>query len=241
MQQDASATAGLCQACGIAAGTLQHAPAPAPVTGIWCARCYGKLARRGQWLHMLYRYRFFVVFALVMLFVLGQKAMAQEFTKAAQCVVGTRVVNRDGQAGVIASADGSSCRVKLDATGKIDYNIFWMLRPEGGTGKGSGRAGATAAPSTSAPGSGGLVAGLYKCYMLAGTTLNYAFIDIRIEDNSRYRDKSGKAGTWKLADGGKIVFTGPLAAANARLLPGPRIGLNMDGGGFFNTSCSIGR
>ena len=39
---------------------------------------------------------------------------------------------------------------------------------------------------------------------------------------------------------GKIVFeSGPLAKANAKLLPGPKIGLNMTGGSFFNTTCSL--
>ncbi len=164
--------------------------------------------------------------------------IAAEFTRASDCVVGQRVLNRDNQAGVVVSADGSSCRVKLDATGKIDYNIFWMLRPEG---KGTAAAKKAApAPATVAESSstGTLASGVYKCYILAGTQLNYAFIDIRIDGTDRYRDKNGKAGSYQVRDGGKIVFTGPLASANAKLLSGGRIGLNMDGGNFFNTSCS---
>ncbi|MGZ8230877.1 MAG: hypothetical protein ACXWUS_14665, partial [Burkholderiales bacterium] len=56
-----------------------------------------------------------------------------------------------------------------------------------------------------------------------------------------YRDKQGKQGRYKLdAASGTIVFeTGPLTKANAKLLAGPKIGLNMSGGSFFNTTCSL--
>eukprot|EP01035_Chromulina_nebulosa_P047585 gene47585-64506_t len=113
-----------------------------------------------------------------------------------------------------------------------------MLRPEG-KGATSGKK-AVPAPAAAAQGNrtGALASGVYKCYTLAGTQLNYAFIDIRIDGTDRYRDKNGKAGSYQVRDGGKIVFTGPLASANAKLLSGGRIGLNMDGGNFFNTSCS---
>jgi hypothetical protein len=180
----------------------------------------------------------FALYGLLAGMLLSPVAFAAEFTRASDCVVGQRVVNRDNQAGVIVSADGSSCRVKLDATGKVDYNIFWMLRPEG-KGAAAGRKAAPApAPAVQGGGTGALANGVYKCYTLAGTQLNYAFIDIRIDGTDRYRDKSGKTGSYQVRDGGKIVFTGPLASANARLLSGGRIGLNMDGGNFFNTSCS---
>ena len=196
--------------------------------------------RRGRWLELLLQYRYAVVIALVFLSVLGQKALAQEFKSAADCVVGKRVVTREKQAGVVVSADGSSCRVKLDATGKIDYNIFWMLSPEGAGG--NARPAATAQTNASEKsGKSDVPTGVYKCYMLAGTTLNYAFIDIHVTGTHRYRDKSGKAGTFTVDGTGKITFTGPLASANAKLLPGPRIGLNMNGGNFYNTSCSISR
>ncbi len=194
---------------------------------------------------MALRYRYAIVILLVLAWVFGQKAWAQEFTKASDCVVGQRVVNRDQQAGVIVKAEGSSCQVKLDATGKIDYNIFWMLRPETSASKSAGSTGKrdpSGAPSTSASSStagAGLPSGKYACYMLTGGTLNYAFIDIHIDGPSRYRDKSGKSGSYRIEGNQKIIFTGPLASANAKLLPGQRIGLNMDGGNFFNTSCSM--
>ena len=170
----------------------------------------------------LMHYRYAVVIALALLFVFGQKAMAQEFKSAADCVVGKRVVTREKQAGVIVKAEGSSCHVKLDSTGKTDYNIFWMLRAEGSSNK----------VTSSLP------TGKYPCYMLAGNTLNYAFIDIHIESSSSYSDGKGKSGTYKIGADDKITFTGPLASANGKLLSGQRIGLNMNGGSFYNTTCS---
>ena len=64
------------------------------------------------------------------------------------------------------------------------------------------------------------------------------FIDIHIESNNRYRDGSGKTGTYTVGGNDSISFTGPLASAKGKLLPGSRIGLNMNGGNFYNTTCS---
>jgi hypothetical protein len=172
--------------------------------------------------------------AIALLLVAAFSVEAREFTDASQCVVGTRVLNRDNQAGTIDSADGSSCRVRLDATGRIDYNIFWMLRPEPAAAKP-----ASPAPSASAGAAGEIPNGLYKCHLLVGSQLSYAFIDIQVDGPGSYRDQTGAAGTYALEPGDRIRFTGPLARANAKLIrPGPRIGVNMDGGSFFNTSCS---
>lgn len=46
---------------------------------------------------------------------------------------------------------------------------------------------------------------------------------------------------YAVAANGSIKFTGPLASANGKVLPGSRIGLNMNGGNFFNTTCSRSR
>ena len=203
--------------------------------------------RTGQWIEVLMRYRYALVIVMVLLFVFGQKAMAQEFKSADECVVGKRVVTREKQAGVIVKASGSGCTVKLDSTGQTDYNIFWMLRPETSSSKSAGSSGKRDASGGqsravgASPSSTGLQPGKYTCYMLTGGTLNYAFIDIHIDSPSRYRDKSGKSGSYRIDGNQKITFTGPLAAANAQLLSGQRIGLNMNGGNFFNTSCSMKR
>jgi hypothetical protein len=199
--------------------------------------------RSGHWLEVLLHYRYAMMMALIFMFAFGHKAMAQEFKSAADCVVGKRVMTREKQAGVVIKADGSSCHVKLDSTGKIDYNIFWMLRAETAAGK-SGDAGKSGKANLSADRTslgGDLPLGKYACYMLIGSNMNYAFIDIHIEGGNRYRDKNGKTGTYQVDAAQKIRFTGPLSSANAKLLAGPRIGLNMNGGNFFNTTCSINR
>lgn len=174
--------------------------------------------------------------------ILTAPAQAVEFKKAEDCVAGLRVIDRDGRRGTVSGANGSTCKVKRDDTGKDDYYIFWMLRTADGKGGGTAQAkGARSdAPAPAGRSGGPLPIGLYPCHSLVGTTLNYAFIDIRIDGPDRYRDKQGAAGRYALNDDGRIVFeSGPLAKANAKLLPGPRIGLNMDGGSFYNTSCSL--
>lgn len=174
-------------------------------------------------------------------------ASASAFKKQEECVVGARVVDRAGKTGIISEVNGTTCKVKLDATGKLDYYIFWMLSAADGSGavsKSTNTPGkpsadkAAAKPNTNAGDK--LTQGLYPCYSLAGTTLNYAFIDVRIEGPDKYSDNKGKSGKYRIDPSGKIAFeSGPLKTANAKLLSGPRIGLNMDGGNFFNTSCSL--
>lgn len=149
---------------------------------------------------------------------------AAEFKNASECTIGARVTDRQNKSGVIVAVEGTLCKVQLDETGKTESKIFWMLRAGG----------ASVRPDDK------LVPGLYPCYSLAGGVLNYAFIDIHILSANAYRDKAGAKGTYRIEPSGKMVFeSGPLASANARLLAGPRIGLNMHGGNFFNTSCSL--
>lgn len=150
-------------------------------------------------------------------------AWAQEFSKASQCVAGVRVVDREGNRGVIVELNNGMCKVRKDADGQTRSYMHWYLRPAGASAQTSDKLGK----------------GLYTCYTLAGGMTNYAFIDIRIDSADSYRDKSGKSGKYRLEGSGKIVFeSGSLAAASARLMAGPRIGLNMDGGSFYNITCS---
>jgi hypothetical protein len=149
-------------------------------------------------------------------------ASAQEFTKATQCVVGTRVVDREGNTGEIIENNGM-CKVRKDADGNTRYYMHWYLRPAGAKAQTTDK----------------LAQGLYACYTLVGSTTNYAFIDIRIDGPDQYSDKNGKSGKYRLESSGKIIFeSGPLTKANAKLMAGPRIGLNMDGGSFYNVTCS---
>ncbi|HEY1091334.1 MAG TPA: hypothetical protein VGE47_09590, partial [Burkholderiaceae bacterium] len=109
-------------------------------------------------------------------------AGAAEFKSAAECRVGQAVADRNGKTGTVVSVQGTLCSVKFDGEGQAQTRIFWMLRP----------AGASTQPTDV------LAPGLYTCYTLAGSTLNYAFIDIHIDSTTAYRDKQGKAGRYRL-------------------------------------------
>lgn len=163
------------------------------------------------------------IMATVLLAGISAAVSAQEFSKASQCVAGVRVIDREGNSGVIVALNNGMCKVRKDADGNTRSYLHWYLRPIGASAQTSDK----------------LRQGLYQCYLLAGGITSYAFIDIRIDGTDRYRDKQGKPGKYRLEDSGKIVFeSGSLAAANARLMAGPRIGLNMDGGSFYNITCS---
>lgn len=152
-------------------------------------------------------------------------AYAAEFKNKEQCVVGAKVTDRKDQTGTITKADGTMCQVTLDGSGEQKHYLFWMLRPAG----------------TSKVTTDKLVNGTYPCYSLSGNTRNYLYMDVVIDGAESYRDKKGNKGRYKLDTAtGKIVFeSGPLAKANAKLMAGPTIGLNMDGDRFFNVTCNL--
>ena len=152
-------------------------------------------------------------------------ASANEFKTLAECVPGKKVANRSNQTGKIVGVSNGMCKVLIDGTNTERVHMHWMLRPAGEAGAVSDK----------------LVNGTYKCYSLTGSTMNYMFMDVKITGSGSYEDKNGKGGTYKMA-GTKIIFeSGPLSKANAALLAGPKIGLNMNGGSFFNTTCSLSR
>ena len=151
---------------------------------------------------------------------------AAEFKSVDECVTGERVANRRNEVGKITGVSNGMCKVQLDGSGREITSMHWMLRPQSD--------GAQAVADK-------LVNGTYKCYSLAGSTMNYMFMDVRITGPSSYEDKNGAKGTYK-TQGSRIVFeNGPLMKANAAVLTGPKIGLNMNGGSFFNTTCSISK
>jgi hypothetical protein len=152
-------------------------------------------------------------------------AAGAEFKSIDQCVVGAKVANRSNQTGKITGVSNGMCKVLIDGGSTEKVHMHWMLRP----------AGEASAPTDK------LVNGTYKCYSLAGSTLNYMFMDVKITGPGIYQDKSGNAGKYRM-NGTKIVFeSGPLTKANAALLTGPKIGLNMNGGSFLNTTCSLSK
>jgi hypothetical protein len=87
------------------------------------------------------------------------------------------------------------------------------------------------------PASGGaLKPGKYQCYYLAGTTLNYSFVDVIITGAGSYQDRTGKAGSFTRT-GNDIRFTsGPLAKHRATVggggielfAPGASYGMSCD-------------
>jgi hypothetical protein len=153
-------------------------------------------------------------------------AHAFEFKSINECVVGAKVKNRKDQTGKIVSVSNGMCKVALDGTSEQASYLFWMLKPADGGSTGSADK---------------LVNGTYKCYSLTGGTLNYMFMDVQITGSGTYQDKQGSGGKYRL-EGSKIIFEGgPFAKANAALLSGPKIGMNMNGGNFFNTTCSLAK
>jgi hypothetical protein len=143
---------------------------------------------------------------------------AAEFKKNSDCVPGIQVSDRNDRTGTVLALDNGMCKVGFPDGSERSY-LVWMLRPAG--------AGAQAQDR--------LVPGTYPCY----SSGNYLFMDVVIQDGSRYRSGKG-SGEYRLEKDGTLDFiSGPLQEASAKLLPGPRIGLNMDGGSFYNTSCSL--
>lgn len=52
--------------------------------------------------------------------------------------------------------------------------------------------------------------------------------------------ESQQRGRFHVEPSRKIVFeTGPLVKATSKLLAGPAIGLNLDGGSFYATTCEL--
>lgn len=162
-----------------------------------------------------------IIFVVVLLCAGSWNAVAAEFKKIDECVVGQKVADRKDRTGVITGVSNGMCKVKFEGEAKESSLLHWMLRP----------AGASKVTADK------LVNGVYKCYHSGG----YAFIDIHIDGPNTYRDKNGKAGRYSLdASTGKIVFeSGTLKPASAKLFNGPKIGLNMTGQNVYNTTCGM--
>ncbi len=155
--------------------------------------------------------------------VLGPRpAAAENFKSVNECVAGKRVANNSGDKGVILRiSQGTMCVVKLDATGKEQSSIFWMLHDEGGSAETNDK----------------LVPGNYACY--AGLPNQYTFNDLKILSGTSY-EWAGQQGKFHVDPSRRIVYeTGPLAKYTSKLLAGPSVGLNTDGGAFFGTHCDL--
>ena len=164
-----------------------------------------------------------------LIFVIGSVALAaasggaraDTFKSAQECVAGRRVADNAGKTGKVIgmSATGTTCRVLMDNDGKEAYYIFWMLHAEG----------------QSAETDDKLVAGTYECF----ANLRYAFMDVKITGADTYQSADA-SGRFHVEPSRKIVFeSGPLKPYTAKLLAGPSIGLNTDGGSFYATTCEL--
>ncbi|HUY95626.1 MAG TPA: hypothetical protein VMU71_10020 [Terracidiphilus sp.] len=146
-------------------------------------------------------------------------ASAETFKSAKECTVGARVADSTNHTGTIVRIDGVMCYVKRDDGSSNSYAyIFWMLHPRG----------------QSAETDDKLIPGRYACYADG----HYTFMDIRITGPNTYSTSAG-TGKFHVEPSRKIVFeTGSLKSFFAKLVRGPNIDLNSDGGSFYATTCS---
>lgn len=151
----------------------------------------------------------------------ARTAAAENFKSVKECVPGKRVINNGGDKGkILRISQGTLCVVLLD-TGKEQSSIFWMLRDEGASAETNDK----------------LVPGAYECF--AGSPPQYTFVDLRITSANSY-EWAGQRGRFHVEPSRKIVYeTGPLAKYTSKLLAGPSVGLNSDGGSFFGTHCDL--
>lgn len=92
------------------------------------------------------------------------------------------------------------------------------------------------APSATVARDFALKPGKYQCYYLAGTSLNYSFVDVVITGASSYKDRTGAAGLFSRS-GNNITFnSGPLAKHRAEVKAG-RLVLFAPGA-TFGMSCT---
>ena len=157
---------------------------------------------------------------IAFLLLLSTPLIAAEFKSDKECVIGSKVADRENLTGKVVSVDSSKCRVLLDGSGKTTTYLFWMLHAAGGSAKTNDK----------------LVIGKYNCYVGS-----QGAGDMRITGPTSY-EREGKAGRYRVEPSKKIVFeSGPFSTFHAMLLAGPRIGLNMNGGTFYNMTCDPAR
>ena len=153
---------------------------------------------------------------LLLSLVLFLPLAAAEFKSDKECVTGMKVADRQNLTGKVVSVDSSTCRVLLDGTGKTAPYLFWMLHAAGGTAETNDK----------------LVIGRYDCWVGS-----QGAGEMRITGPSTY-ESDGKAGKYHVEPSNKIVFeSGPFSTYNAKLLAGPKIGLNLSGGTYYNMTC----
>ena len=147
-----------------------------------------------------------------------RSAYAGKLDSPKDCVVGMQVTTGDGHKGKITRVDRdwSYCYVLQDDTGK-EVGYLYSLLETGGQ----------------APSDDKLVIGDYSCWVGEEA----AAAGIRITGDSTY-ESGGRKGNFRLEPSGKIRFkSGPFSTFNGKLLSGRRIGMNLNGGSFYNMTC----
>ncbi len=150
---------------------------------------------------------------------------ADVFKSQAECVIGKRVTDKANKTGVIVRApkNDTLCFVRLDGGPKDreETYIFWMLRDAGASMETDDK----------------LVSGKYECF--AGMPNAYTNMDLIVSGDSYAW--AGSRGKLRIdPQSRKIVFdSGPLQKVTAKLLRGPSVGMNTDGGTFFGTHCDL--
>ena len=155
-----------------------------------------------------------------LVFLAAPQAKAEKFKSIKECVAGTRVVDLRNRHGKIVNVyDATRCTFAVDGGGE-EHLIFWMFNKEG----------------ESAETDDKLVPGKYECFADG----HYTFMDMYITGANTYTaaDTPGKFHVEYPSR--KIVFeTGSLSKYHAKLLQGPKVGLNTDGGSFYATTCEL--
>jgi hypothetical protein len=145
---------------------------------------------------------------------------AAEFKSDKECVVGMKVADRQNLTGKVVSAGDSMCRVQLDSTGKTTAWLFWMLHAAGGSVETNDK----------------LVIGKYNCWVGGRMSAGMS-----ITGPATY-ETGGKSGRYHIEPSRDIIFeSGPYSTWHAHLLAGPKIGMNLNGGTFYNLTCDPAR
>ncbi len=142
-----------------------------------------------------------------------------EFKSEKECVIGMKVADRENKTGKIVEVERGLCRVQLDSGGKPVAYMFWMLHAAGDIAETSDK----------------LVVGRYDCWIGGSQGAG----EVKIISGTSY-EHGGKPGKYHMEANNKIVFeNGPLSAYHAKLLAGPKIGMNLNGGTFYNMVCDL--
>jgi hypothetical protein len=145
---------------------------------------------------------------------------AAEFKSVKECVPGVAVQDRSNLRGKVVGVVNGLCRVKLDSEGKETSYLHWMLRAAG----------------ASAETDDQLKVGVYLCHVgeQAAGKLEITAPGSYVSD--------GKSGKYRVEPSRKIVFeSGPFSEYHAKLLAGPKIGMNLNGSNFYGLTCDPAR